>query len=232
MPPAFTLCYFDLLAKGLPVAMVAAHSGLEWAGKDRETFDWKSVKATSAPFEQMPLLFVPDLGGRVVAQSTAISSVIARMAGPERAYDGGADDEDFAVSAMLLAEAEDLYTNLQKGQATKYVALGEGGKTQQLHDELWAESGKIARAKHFRCLERMAKPADAVGPARFTSGGATCGEMYLWGMLRQIALLKPDVFAPFPKLRAFYERILEHPRTKEVLDGTSPMGAMAEYFVK
>ena len=63
--PAFKLVYFDLLAKGLPVAMVAAHSGLSWEGKDRDSFDWKTVKANQAPFGQLPLLFLPD--GRVVA---------------------------------------------------------------------------------------------------------------------------------------------------------------------
>ncbi len=57
--PAFTLCYFDVMALGLPCGMVAAHSGLQWKGKDPETWDWQAVKAAGeAPFNQLPLLFL------------------------------------------------------------------------------------------------------------------------------------------------------------------------------
>lgn len=227
--PAFKLVYFDLLAKGLPVAMVAAHSGLPWEGKDRDTFDWKMIKAnpTQAPFGQMPLLFLPD--GRVVAQSTAIATVIARLAGPARDYDGAASsDADFATSAMLLAEAEDIYAALQRGQPTKFVPIGEGGKTDATHAELWADDGRSSLPRHLRCLEALIGPS---GDA-FTASGTTAGEMYLWGMLHQIAILDESTFAATPGVDAFYRRVLDSPATRDVLEGRSPMGEMGEYFVK
>jgi glutathione S-transferase len=225
--PAFKLVYFDLLAKGLPVAMVAAHSGLPWEGKDRDTFDWKTVKATQAPFGQMPLLFLPD--GRVVAQSTAIATVIARLAGPARDYDGAAaSDADFATSAMLLAEAEDIYAALQRGQPTKFVPIGEGGKTDATHAELWADDGRSSLPRHLRCLEALVGPS---GDA-FTASGTTAGEMYLWGMLHQIAILDESTLASTPGVDAFYRRVLDSPATRDVLEGRSPMGEMGAYFVK
>lgn len=225
--PAFKLVYFDLLAKGLPVAMVAAHSGLSWEGKDRDSFDWKTVKANQAPFDQMPLLFLPD--GRVVAQSTAIAHVIVRLAGPARDYDGAAaSDADFDTSAMLLAEAEDIYAALQRGQPTKFVPVGEGGKTDATHAELWADDGRFSLPRHLRCLEALIGPS---GDA-FTASGTTAGEMYLWGMLHQIAILDGSTFAATPGVDAFHRRIRDLPLTRDVLEGRSPMGEMEAYFLK
>ena len=225
--PAFKLVYFDLLAKGLPVAMVAAHSGLSWEGKDRDSFDWKTVKANQAPFGQMPLLFLPD--GRVVAQSTAIAHVIVRLAGPARDYDGAAaSDADFDTSAMLLAEAEDIYAALQRGQPTKFVPVGEGGKTDATHAELWADDGRFSLPRHLRCLEALIGPS---GDA-FTASGTTAGEMYLWGMLHQIAILDGSTFAATPGVDAFHRRIRDLPLTRDVLEGRSPMGEMEAYFLK
>lgn len=57
------------------------------------------------------------------------------------------------------------------------------------------------------------------------------GELFLWGMVHQIVLCKSDVFAAAPNLQRWYDRILSHPKTAHVLDGTSPMGVMEQYFV-
>lgn len=78
----FNLCYFPVLAKGLPVALVASHSGLAWGGQP-EGFSWRDAKETVAPFKQMPLMFV-DGQTEPVAQSTAIAATIGRMAGEAR----------------------------------------------------------------------------------------------------------------------------------------------------
>ena len=124
---------------------------------------------------------------------------------------------------MLVAEAEDIYAALQKGQPTLYAKIGSGVKTEQTHEELWTKS----LPHHLGCLEKL---CDVDG--RFTSTGVTSGEMFLWGVLHQVALLaKAFVFDGRPKLAAYYERIAAMERTVEVLEGKSPAGSMAQYFV-
>jgi len=39
------------------------------------------------------------------------------------------------------------------------------------------------------------------------------------------------VLAATPNLRRFYQRLVEHAKTKEVLEGKSPMGVLAQYFI-
>ena len=224
--PAFTLCYFDVMALGLPCGMVAAHSGLQWKGKDPETWDWQAVKAAGeAPFNQLPLLFRPDK--RTVAHSTSIVHVIGKMAADANTavgYDGSANEDDFVVSQMITNEASDIYAALQKGQPTMYVAHGTAGKTDALHAELWGSEGRISLQKHFACLEKL------VDGDKFTST-QTAGEMFLWGVLHQVFLVDQAPFQNAPQLKSFYDRVLEMPATKQMLDGTSPMGAMLQYFV-
>ena len=225
--PAFTLCYFDVMALGLPCGMVAAHSNLQWKGKDRETWDWPTVKAEGkAPFNQLPLLF--RTGKRTVAHSTSIVNIIAKMATESNTvanYDGTSNDDDFVVSNMITNEASDIYAALQKGQPTVYVPHGSGGKTDALHAELWGSEGRISLKNHFNCLERLVVDGD-----KFTSS-KTAGEMFLWGMLHQVVLIDQAPFENTPKLKGFYDRVLELPETKAMIDGSSPMGAMTQYFV-
>ena len=56
-----------------------------------------------APFGQLPLLFVGGDDTAPVAQTTAIAAVI-ELAGT----DGAENTNDFAMSSMLVAEAEDI----------------------------------------------------------------------------------------------------------------------------
>jgi glutathione S-transferase len=217
------------MALGLPTGMVAAHSGLPWKGRDPETWDWQKVKhSDDAVFNQLPLLFRP--GKRTVAHSTAIVGVIARMAHEAKTsvgYDGSCNEDDECVSLMLIAEASDIYAALQKGQPTIYVEIGKGGKTETFHEELWGNEGRIALKRHLKCLEKLIAHGD---DDAFTSE-KTAGEMFLWGVMHQVVLLDGDVFAATPKLKAFYERVLKLPETQAMLDGTSPMGTMKQYFV-
>lgn len=221
--PSLRLIYFDVMAKGLQVTMVAHHSGLSWEGKP-EGFAWRdgpnAMKPKGvAPFGQLPLLFVGGDDTAPVAQATAIAAVIGKLAGT----DGAENTNDFAMSSMLVAEAEDIYAALQRGQPTLYAKLGSGVKTEQTHEELWTTS----LPHHLECLEKL---CDENG--RFTSTGVTCGEMFLWGVLHQVVLLaKAFAFEGRPKLAAYYERIAAMERTVEVLEGKSPAGSMAQYFV-
>ena len=219
--PSLRLVYFDVMAKGMQVTMVAHHSGLSWEGKP-EGFAWRDGEKAMkphAPFGQLPLLFVGGDDTAPVAQTTAIAAVIGKLAGT----DGAENTNDFAMSSMLVAEAEDIYAALQKGQPTLYAKIGSGVKTEQTHEELWTKS----LPHHLGCLEKL---CDVDG--RFTSTGVTSGEMFLWGVLHQVALLaKAFAFDGRPKLAAYYERIAAMERTVEVLEGKSPAGSMAQYFV-
>lgn len=177
--PSLRLCYFDVMAKGLQVTMVAHHSGLEWQGKP-EGFSWRdgpNAMKPSAPFGQLPLLFVGGDDKAPVAQATAIASVIGKLANT----DGGSDMNDFAMSNMLLAQGEDMYNALQKGQPTLYAKIGSGIKTDATHAELW----EVTLPHHLDCLEKLCD-ADA---GNFTSTGSTIGEMFLWGVMHQVVLL-------------------------------------------
>ena len=228
--PAFTLAYFDVLALGLPTGMVAAHSGLPWRGKDPETFDWRKVKQEEAPFNQLPLLFRP--GKRTVAHSAAIARAIAAMAhdaGARPGYDGSSHEDDAVVSDILIAEALDVYAALQKGQPTCFVKMGDGGKTEQAHDELWSDTGKMSLRRHFVCLEKLVR--DTSPSAGWFSSARTAGEFFLWGVLRQVVLLDAAALDATPKLKAFYETVSALPETRPLIEGTSPMGAMKQYFV-
>jgi hypothetical protein len=97
-----------------------------------------------------------------VAQATAIAATIGRLAGT----DGGAG-RDYARSCMLMAEAEDLYNAMQKGNATIMVALGERGKGgEDANVELWGTT----LPRHMACMEKMLGDS-----AAFTESGETVG---------------------------------------------------------
>ena len=184
---------------------------------------------------RVPLL---EVDGMAIGQCVAIVNYIGRRAGME-----GRDAEEFAMSQMLLAEGEDLYAAMQKFVPTVYVPLSEK-TTPERNADWW---NRIAPG-HLQRLEALvvhrAKPAAptslAYGAAvaqnlpqaeRFTSSGQTVGEIYLWSMLHQMRLCKPDLLYPFPQLRAFYEQTAALPGVVNVLSGNSPFGPFVQYFV-
>jgi len=158
--------------------LVAHFSGLPWEGKG-DDFEFADVKPT-APFGQLPLLYVDGDEANPIAQCTAIAAAIGRMAGT----DGGAG-RDYARSVMLVAEAEDIYNAMVKDNASYMVALGERGKGgEDANRELWAAT----LPRHMGYLEKMLGES-----AAFTSTGETVGELYLFGMLHQLVLCRgPD----------------------------------------
>lgn len=102
------LRYFTVLAKGLGPALVLEYSGLEWLGSKGLGFTrdmWPALKP-GCPFGQLPLLVTAD--GTQIAQTTAIMNYVGRLAGTE------GDLNEFALSQMLMAEAEDIYHLAQK----------------------------------------------------------------------------------------------------------------------
>lgn len=146
------LIYFPVMAKGLQLALCAEMSGLNWTGFTTEETgpkSWGEIKPTGiAPFGQMPLLKLPN--GRVMAQSVAIANYIAKKAG---AALEGADDEDFALSQMLMAEAEDIYSMLGKCNLANWKSVEEREAGAEAAKELFAEG----LPAHFTNLENLAR---------------------------------------------------------------------------
>ena len=124
--PAFELRYWEVMAKGLGPAVVAEWSGQKWAGSaslNHTKDDFLAMRESGeAPFGQLPLLHVPANakgGKRVIAQTVAIMNHIGALAGT----DGGDDltGREWTTSQMLIAEAEDIYSEMQKRVDTMYV---------------------------------------------------------------------------------------------------------------
>ena len=222
----FSLIYFPLLAKGFGVALVAEFSGLPYDGPKTLNWtsktDWKALKPTTT-FGQLPLLRTKD--GIQISQTTAIVNWIAKKAG-ERLL--GANEQDWIISQMLIAEGEDLYVKMQQHQPTIYVALGRTDKfkgNMEQHNKFWSEWV----VNHFQFLERMLKEKNI----NFTSTGYTAGELMLFAYIHQMHLVMPDdMFVKTPKLRKFYEHMAKHSLVEKVLSGNSNFGKLNQYFIK
>jgi hypothetical protein len=112
----------------------------------------------------------------------------------------------------------------------------ESKGTRETYEEFWASK----LPPHLEKLDKLCSPSGAFTRAA-QSGAYTPGELYLFSMLHQCALVKPDVFTSSPgrspsggqpgPLAAFYAKLLADPRTQKVLTGDSPMGPLAQYFV-
>ena len=202
------LIYFPVMAKGLQLACIAEMSGLPWTGfttEEEGPKSWKELKESGvAPFGQMPLLKTPS--GLTLGQSTAIANYIAKMAGPALE---GESDADYALSQMLMAEAEDIYALMGSCELANWKTpeQREAGaeKAKKFFDE--------DLAKHFKNLEELARSdvsdEGKHSDCRFTSvsaavphrlhrphkltgdvvqTGHTAGEIYLMGMIHQAVL--------------------------------------------
>jgi glutathione S-transferase len=69
------------------------------------------------------------------------------------------------------------------------------------------------------------------GETGFTASGRTAGEIYLWGILYQMSLMKGDFLTAFPKLAAWFAAVGGDAATKKVCEGKSAIGELSEYFV-
>mmetsp|Transcript_8570 Transcript_8570/g.9724 ORF Transcript_8570/g.9724 Transcript_8570/m.9724 type:complete len:278 (+) Transcript_8570:25-858(+) len=218
----FTLTYFAVMAKGLGPALVAAFSGLDWRGNRDTGFtgaQWAEMKKSGVTiFGQLPLLKTAE--GLRVNQTTAILQYIGRKAGMQ-----GATMEDYAMSLMLMAEGEDIYSVLQKYVPTQFVGLGEGAKGDRAaYDAFWEKS----LAPHLTNLENLL----AAHSGSFTSSNYTVGELYLWSMLHQACLVRGlELFESTPALGKWYAALLQHDTVRQVLSGDSPFGPIAPYYL-
>ena len=224
----FELRYFSLMAKGLGPALVAQHSGLPWSGNATLGFTiaehWKALKPQT-PFGQLPLLTVLGPDGFELAQTTAIVNCIDQLAqtNPTTNRDGV---KGFARSQQLIAEAEDIYNLMVKFLPTLYKRLSDEAVvtskgTAADYATFWSE----LLPKQLAHLERLT-PLGEQGSSLYSSG-----ELYLFAMLHQAHLVCDTIFAATPTLGEWYARLRADHRTQRVLNGESPMGELAQYFV-
>jgi glutathione S-transferase len=226
----FHLTYFGVMAKGLAPALVAEMSGRPWTStcfKDPPT-EWAGpdgLKQTGkCPFGQVPLLEVPARGKMPalnIGQATAICNYISRIAKRKSGLEGD-NASEYAMSAMLMAEGEDLWAGLGKNQTTIFAKeYGVGGKnTLDESKKWWAETA----TSHIAMLEKLL--GSTAGPA-FTKGGTTVGEVYLFAMLHQMKLVKSGILDAAPGVLAWYDTLKANPSISKVLDG----GNYAQYCV-
>lgn len=226
----FHLTYFGVMAKGLAPALVAEMSGRPFKStviKDPAT-EWggeSGLKASGkCPFGQLPLLEVPARGktpGQNIAQATAICNYIARIAKRKSGLEGNGAAE-YAMSQMLMAEGEDLYSGMGKNQTTMMVKeYGPPNKNpKEAAQKWWAENVK----EQMQHLEKIITSTEGPG---FTKSGTTVGEVYLFSMLHQMKLVKGDVLDGTKGLLAWYEATTAHPSVAKVLDA----GEYKQYFM-
>jgi len=219
----FELRYFPVMAKGLGPTLVAEHSGLPWIGNKDLGFvarggppgnNFADLKA-SLPFGQLPLLTTAD--GDMVAQTTAILNYIGMLAGTE------GSGRAFAISQMLMAEAEDIYGMTNRHVPTIVAPLNQGIKGDKAaYDQFWSEK----LPPHLAYLERLCAASAGSGFHK------TPGGLYLFSILYQLCLVVPSLLAGHPSLAAWYSKTLHDPRTAKVLAGESSMGAFKQYFIE
>lgn len=234
MTEPMKLTYFPVMAKGLGPALVAELSGLPWAGNKDNGFTrdkWAAMKeAGMSPFGQLPLL---EDEGLNIGQSIAIVNYIGKKAKTE-----GDTPTEYAISQMLLAEAEDIYAGLGKfvpsvggyGYLGFEGTIGENPMTKKGTEAAYAKFWAEWVPEHVSKLETL-----LAGKDKFTSSGRTVGEVYLFAMLYQLILCKPqsspELFASTPQTGLFYKTLFDDPSVQKVITGESSMGELKQYFV-
>ena len=163
----------------------------------------------------MPLLETPD--GLVIGQCVAIASYVGRVSGAS-----GSTEADRVKSDMMMAEGEDLYALLQKNNDTMFASPGKVSKEALV--EFWTGGGKGSVGSHMACLEALCTGGG------FTAGGKTTGEVYLFGMIYQMSLIKGDFMDASPKVKAWFDGLAADENVQTVLTGKSCMGILAPYF--
>ena len=164
--------------------------------------DMSHIKA-ALPFGQVP--FMED-GDVKIAQSNAIFRYLARKAGLQ-----GDNDAEFALSEMLIEEANDLFSMLAKAQ---YPA---DGNKNAAYDALFAAGGPYRT--HCAFLEKLLPGGDSpffkAGEKRLAGGIALAASL-------DIALtVDASLLDGTPKLKAFYDAMMATPAFGNGLRDTS-----------
>lgn len=211
-----TLKYFGVFAKGLAPTLCAEMSGMAWKGEQVTFDDWPELKESGKPpFGQLPILETPQ--GRVLGQATAICNYIGHVANKQ-----GKGPEEYAISQMLLAASEDIYSLM----ATYQPTVLQTSKPED-NNKFWREllPGQLQK------LETLLKstPGD-----KFTSSSSpiTPGELYLFALLHQLSLIDGAFLAATPAMQKFYDTTKALPGVTKVLAGKSSMGKLEQFYIK
>ena len=211
------LTYFNLMAKGLQVVLCLETSGMDYDARPVALEEWggglkKEMMASgAAPFGQLPVF---EAEGMVLAQATALCSYIGKRAGTD-----GKDAREFAISSMLMAEGEDVFNGMLQAQPNCVHPASKG--TREENDAFWQKM-MDQMDKLERILEQKAS---------FTTLGKTVGELYLWGMLYQAKLVKPELLGSCPYLAAWHASLSNDPAVRKCVAGQSKLGPLKQFFL-
>ena len=150
-----------------------------------------------SPFRQAPVI---DDDGFVVAESAAIALYLAEKAGKLIPSDVAGRTR---VVQWCFAAVATVGTTLV---CLDLIGMFDSGKSApRLHDELPKLAGRW-----LGDVERRLQDRDCIACADFT-----VADIMMAGVLRGIR--KTDLMAPFPNLRAYYERCLTRPAWQRTL---------------
>lgn len=177
---AATLTYWACKARNYAILAVAQHGGFEI--HQNTDFDMAALKP-SLPFGQLPYL---EHGDVKIAQSLAILRYVARKTGLT-----GNTDVEAAKSEMLIEEANDIYNTLAKAQySADKVAAFNGA---------FAADGPVQ--KQLGYLEKLVN-----GP--YFNSTPLAGDIAIAAVLDLLVHLEPTVLETHPKLKAFYDELI------------------------
>lgn len=181
---AGTIHYWPIKARNVAIELVAAQAGIKLT---RNEPAWPEFKPQTH-FGQLPFV---EIGTTKVSQSLAIVRVLSRMGGL-----AGATDADFALSEMLIQEAEDIYLSLSKAM----YGPGYPASRPDAFAAIFAPGGYVTTQVKY--LEALVTPG-----GDFTTA-PTAGEAAVMGVLCIISDLEPidALLAHAPKLHAFYSK--------------------------
>jgi hypothetical protein len=167
----------------------------------------------------------PHWAGIRVSQTTAIINCIARKAGTKLE---GTPGDQFAVSQMLIAQSEDMYSGMQKVVATKFVPQSKKGGMEAF-DHFWAN---VIPAQFQKLETLLGGGSDAPNAGKgMWKPAETAGELYMFATLHQMVLVNPKCLDATPRVSKFYQGLLGDARVKRVLSGASPFGEIGQYFM-
>jgi glutathione S-transferase len=154
--------------------------------------DWPKHKA-SAPFGQMPLLFV---GSHVIAQSAAIERYVARTTG---LY--GKDDSEAAAIDMVVEGVKDAVTPFITAAYTKDETEKKTKLEAYFKNDFSRWGGQ---------LTALLKANDS-GKGYFVGTDVTYADVYFYVAIDAIAQANATALKEFPELSALLTRVAARP---------------------
>ena len=240
MTDKYKFTYFALWAKGPAPALALAFSGLDWVGDDAGTgaklegakTEWHGKNKSTAAWNLLPNLDVPDCNGMKIGHEGAILNFIGRKV-PSMA---GETDKDFAASQQLFFVGEDIYTKLTTTVDTTFEAKGK----EKERESFWGMTNDTTHNSRYGIKVYLKQLDDfyrqcgnEVKSGKFTCTGTTIGECKLFSSLHACVMIKgQEILKEFPCVLSFYERFLNEKLTQEIIaDGGRYPYEFSQYFV-